>query len=157
MYCNRCGATLEQGQNFCSACGCAVGAVPMLPVESRLSGHMRLLAIFWFALSAFRLIPGLFLIVMFGAARGFFPPDLPFFVPPMLQTLGYLITVGAVLGLVAAWGLWERRPWARMLAIVLGCLSLLDMPFGTALGIYTLWVLLPARSEEEYRRLAREA
>jgi hypothetical protein len=29
------------------------------------------------------------------------------------------------------------------------------MPFGTALGIYTLWTLLPAKSEEEYRRLAR--
>ena len=51
----------------------------------------------------------------------------------------------------------ERQPWARTLAIVLGCFSLLDMPFGTALGIYTLWVLLPARSEEEYRRIAQAA
>jgi hypothetical protein len=42
-----------------------------------------------------------------------------------------------------------------MLAIVLACFSLLDMPFGTALGIYTLVVLLPAGSEEEYRRMAR--
>jgi len=45
--------------------------------------------------------------------------------------------------------------WARMLAIVFGCFSLLDIPLGTALGIYTLWVLLPARSEEEYRQMAR--
>ena len=44
-----------------------------------------------------------------------------------------------------------------MLAIVLGCFNLIDMPFGTALGIYSLWVLLPAQSEEEYRRIARAA
>jgi hypothetical protein len=31
------------------------------------------------------------------------------------------------------------------------------MPFGTALGIYTLSVLLPAGSEEEYRRISRAA
>jgi hypothetical protein len=44
-----------------------------------------------------------------------------------------------------------------MLAIVLGCFHLLNPPFGTALGIYTLWVLLPAASEQEYRQIARAA
>jgi len=51
-------------------------------------------------------------------------------------------------------GLLEREPWARTLALVLGFLSLFKVPVGTALGIYTLWVLLPAQSEQEYRRLA---
>ena len=60
-------------------------------------------------------------------------------------------------GIAAGWGLLQRQPWARMLAIVLGCISLFDMPFGTALGIYTLWVLLPAKSEEEYRQIAKAA
>ena len=64
---------------------------------------------------------------------------------------------GAVLGLIAGWGLLERQPWARTLSIVLACFSLLNAPFGTALGIYTLWALLPAKSEEEYNRLARVA
>ena len=41
-----------------------------------------------------------------------------------------------------------------MLALVLGFLALIDVPLGTALGVYTLWVLLPERSEEEFRRRA---
>ena len=41
--------------------------------------------------------------------------------------------------------------------IVLACFSLIKVPFGTALGIYTMWVLLPAASEEEYRQIARVA
>ena len=42
-----------------------------------------------------------------------------------------------------------------MLAIVLGCISLIHFPVGTALGVYTLWVLIPEGGEIEYLRLAR--
>jgi hypothetical protein len=41
--------------------------------------------------------------------------------------------------------------------MILGFISLFNIPFGTALGIYTLWVLLPAASDEEYRALSRAA
>jgi hypothetical protein len=63
----------------------------------------------------------------------------------------------AVTGFLVGFGLLERRPWARSLAIVLAVIALLHPLLGTALGIYTLWVLLPAESEEEYRRTARPA
>jgi hypothetical protein len=44
-----------------------------------------------------------------------------------------------------------------MLAIIFGAVSLIDIPFGTAIGIYTLWVLLPAESEQEYRSMTQTA
>ena len=54
------------------------------------------------------------------------------------------VIVGALaaLQLIAGYGLLQRRPWARILTIVLGVISLIRFPWGTALGIYTLWVLL---------------
>ncbi len=57
-------------------------------------------------------------------------------------------------GVLAGWGLLRREPWARPLAIVLGFLSLIHVLFGTALGIYTLVVLLPAEAQREYDSLA---
>jgi hypothetical protein len=36
----------------------------------------------------------------------------------------------------------RRRPWARLMALTLGSLDLVLLPFGTALGVYALWVLL---------------
>ena len=42
---------------------------------------------------------------------------------------------------IIGWGLYKLRPWARIAGIVLALLSLLVFPFGTALGIYGLWVL----------------
>jgi hypothetical protein len=154
MFCVRCGAAIQPGQSFCASCGRPTGSVPLMPVQSRLAGHMRLLAIFWFALSAFRLLPGIVLLTMFGPDGRFLPADVPGFVNGIIQIVGYLLIGGAAVGLIVGWGLLDRQPWARMLAIFLGCFSLLDMPFGTALGIYTLWVLLPAQSEEEFRQIS---
>jgi len=64
------------------------------------------------------------------------------------------VTVGAfvVLGSLAlVWGaahvgvgmpLGKRRPWSRHVAIALGGVDLLLLPYGTALGGYALWALL---------------
>ena len=41
----------------------------------------------------------------------------------------------------------QRRPWARLAAIVLGAGDLVLLPFGTALGIYALWTLLTERGK----------
>jgi hypothetical protein len=116
-----------------------------------------LLGILWVVISLFRLIPvgAMFLFGTIG-----FPP-IHFghmnIVRPMMFGFGGLLAVVALVGLLAGWGLLDRQPWARMLALILGFLALLDFPFGTALGIYTLWVLLPSDSEREYRQISQGA
>ncbi|HEX6384039.1 MAG TPA: hypothetical protein VF177_05155 [Anaerolineae bacterium] len=54
---------------------------------------------------------------------------------------GFLLLLSAP-GIVAGIGLLKRKSWARILALILGILNLLNFPFGTALGIYTIWVLM---------------
>jgi hypothetical protein len=51
-------------------------------------------------------------------------------------------------GLIGGIYLLKRRPWARILVLVLGFLNLIHIPIGTALGIYTIWVLLKNESAE---------
>jgi len=159
MFCDRCGSGINEGQAFCPSCGKAVGmAPPLMPSRGRIAGHVRLLGIFWLADGALHLFPGFFLLAFFGGhAFHSMIPDFPGFVRGIIQLIGLALVAGSVLALAAGWGLLDRQPWARTLAIVLGVLNLLNLPFGTALGIYTLWVLLPAESEDEYRRLARVA
>ena len=77
------------------------------------------------------------------------------FLHPFLSFIGIVIAIKAAAGFLAGWGLLQREPWARVLALVLACLALFHIPFGTALGIYTLWVLLPAQSEQEYEQQTR--
>jgi hypothetical protein len=156
MFCDRCGAQVPDQARFCQSCGKAFGgaaAMALGAARGRVARHVRILAILWLILSGFRLIPGLFLMSIFRAGR--YIPGVPFFVHGIASGIGLVFLAGAILGLAAGWGLLQRESWARMLAIVLGVLNLLDLPFGTVIGIYTLWVLVPQESEREYRELPR--
>jgi hypothetical protein len=55
--------------------------------------------------------------------------------------------------LVTGISLLRHASWARMLAIITAFLALIHPISGTILGIYTLWVLLPAASGQEYEQL----
>lgn len=156
MFCVRCGKQLRDNDTFCSSCGVSVSGVPLMPPRNRLAGHLRLLGILWLALSAFRILPGFFLLFVFH--RGFpHMGGVPFYIHGLMQTIGLLMIVGGVAGIAAGIGLLTRQSWARLLTILLGGVSLIDMPLGTALGIYTLWVLLPGASGQEYARMSRAA
>jgi len=155
MFCDGCGTQISGSATFCSRCGKALGTTPLMPRQGRIGGHVRLLGILWLALSALRLIPGFFLMALGGARL--FPPDVPPFVHAVLPAIGMIFLFLAGIGIAAGAGLLTQQPWARMLAIIFGAVSLIDIPFGTAIGVYTLWVLLPAESEQEYKTLSRAA
>ena len=53
-----------------------------------------------------------------------------------------ILSIFFVPGIVGGIGLLRHKQWVRYLVLILGILSLLNIPVGTALGIYTLWVLL---------------
>jgi hypothetical protein len=55
-----------------------------------------------------------------------------------------LVAALAIPGLIGGYGLLKHYSWARILMIVIAILQLIHFPFGTILGIYTLWVLLSA-------------
>jgi hypothetical protein len=62
--------------------------------------------------------------------------------------VGLLFAVLGVPGLLAGYGLLVKKPWARVLAIVVGIMSLVNFPIGTAIGLYPLCVLTqPAATE----------
>ena len=56
--------------------------------------------------------------------------------------LGTFLIVLSVPGLIAGIGLLRGQGWSRILALIIGALDLLDIPLGTALGVYCFWVLL---------------
>jgi hypothetical protein len=67
------------------------------------------------------------------------------------QALAITFGVGAVIalfillisapGIIGGIGLLKGKSWSRILVIILACLNLLNIPFGTALGVYSLWAL----------------
>jgi hypothetical protein len=155
MFCDSCGTNLTTNVNFCPSCGKPIRAAgTATTARGRIATHLRIVAILWIVLSMFHLLPALALLSVFHFAGDFFPTEVPFFVHGFVRVFGWIFMLYALVGLIAGWGLLQREHWARPLTILLAFFNLLSIPFGTALGIYTLWVLLPSESEQEYRQMA---
>lgn len=45
-------------------------------------------------------------------------------------------------GILAGMGLYKRKEWARILTIILSVIELFSFPFGTAIGIFSIWALI---------------
>ena len=167
MFCDGCGGPVQAGQAYCSKCGKQIVGVisAVQPFQGRVRRHIQLLSILWFAMGALNVVGGAVLVVVgntlfphlheMGA-----PSDVPTgFLTSIVSVIGILILAKSAFAFLAGWGLMQRDPWARVLALVLAFLSLFNIPFGTALGVYTLWVLMPAQAQQEYETLtaARKA
>jgi hypothetical protein len=89
-----------------------------------------------------------------------------FFVTPGLisgepKAIGVLLLFGTALGgviallsvphVICGYALLKRYPWGRMFAMIIGALSLIDIPFGMVLGIYTLWVMMQDEAAALFR------
>jgi uncharacterized membrane protein YozB (DUF420 family) len=64
-------------------------------------------------------------------------------------TLAVLALVWGGVHLLVGTVLRRRRQWSRHAALMLGTVDLLLLPYGTALGVYSLWSLL----REDAKRL----
>lgn len=171
MYCDGCGHQLNDNAQFCTACGkqLAPMAAPraVTPLYGRVNRHLRAVGILWIIYGVIRLCETFWI---FAVGRAFLPGfveqivsgidgwpsgfPLNRLISHSLEFVGFWVAIFAILELAVGLGLLDRRPWARILALVLAFLALLRFPFGTALGIYTLWVLLPSASEREYDHLS---
>lgn len=163
MFCDQCGTQLQPAQESCSRCGKPVlGTVAYR--RNRVQEHVRLVGILWMAYSALCVVGGIAIVVVantiFGGRfhpPGGPPPEVSVWLRPLLMCVGGLVLLKSAAGFIAGWGLLQREPWARVLALIVGFLSLFNVPVGTGLGIYTLWVLLPTQSDDEYQALAKAA
>jgi hypothetical protein len=162
MYCNNCGSPVGTDQVVCPRCGTSIiGARAAVTARTRVAGHVQLIAIFWFVIAVISgLIPMVVMLTLSGVIGGILRHEDPIariLAPGLFVFLALLFALHTIASFITGWGLYKLRPWGRTLALVMAFLALIHPPFGTALGIYTLVVLLPTAAGDEYRRMALEA
>ncbi len=109
--------------------------------------HLDALALLHVVWGIFGLLTGGALGVLAGGTANGLPPATAAASPERMAV--WILAIGALAlaaGGTAMWlvgrGLRRRWPIARLAALLLAVPDLLVVPFGTALGVYTFWVLL---------------
>ena len=117
--------------------------------------HIKMLGVLNIVWGAMGALGGLVVLLVFGSAFGIVGTAISHgpeaaIALPLIGLVGgaiaFFLLLLSVPSIVTGVGLLKLRSWSRILAIVVSALHLLSVPFGTALGIYGLWVLLSPES-----------
>jgi hypothetical protein len=117
--------------------------------------HVKVLGVLYIVLSGLGVCAALFMGLALGAASGIVgqaaSPEDAAVALPIIGVAGSALVIFILAlslpGLITGIGLLKFQSWARILGIVLSAINLINIPFGTALGIYGLWVLLSKDTE----------
>jgi hypothetical protein len=119
--------------------------------------HVRFAAILRIAYSGLGLLIAAVVFLVFGGLAmlaAVAEPSSAHESVPVLTAFGVciaaLVGILGLPGVIVGLGMLRFRPWARILGIVFAFFDLPAFPLGTALGIYSLWVLLNPQVAEMF-------
>ena len=136
-------------ENHCAQCGAPLsadaGTVQVNPMEK----HITLVAIINIVFGTIGILVGLFLFIVLifgGLVSG--DSEAMAITSIVGTTLCGFFLLLSIPELIGGIGLLKHRGWARILVLIIGILELINIPIGTAIGIYTIWVLLNEKTAQ---------
>ena len=115
--------------------------------------HVMILGWLYIVGHAIFVVIGAFLFMLLtGIGLAVNDPDARLVLPVVGTAVGSLLILLGLPGLLAGYGLLTARPWARILALVVAILNLVNVPIGTIIGIYACWVLLQQPTREYFEQ-----
>ena len=108
-----------------------------------MENQVKILGLLHIIAAGFNILIGLLMLAFLATIRQMLdlPADASFFAW-IFGLIPLFLIIVSLPGLLAGMGLMNFAPWSRVLALIVGAFHLPNVPIGTALGIYTFWVLL---------------
>ena len=106
--------------------------------------HIDVISVLWIVSGALGIIIGLFTFWLFFGIS--YIPDVDWEASQILRIVGVwaggIIAFFSIPEIIAGVGLIKRKEWGRILALVVSFFNLIWFPLGTALGVYSIIILL---------------
>lgn len=105
--------------------------------------HINVVAALQIGLSVFHLVIALLIFTILKLVIGLVDDQSGELVLSVIANfIAIIFIILSVPGLLAGFGLFNRREWARILTLVISAIEIFNFPFGTAIGIYSIWALV---------------
>jgi hypothetical protein len=65
--------------------------------------------------------------------------------------IGFFLIITSIPEIIGGIGLMKYQNWARILILIISFIDLINFPFGTAIGIYSIWVLIQNETIELFK------
>ncbi|HBL77258.1 MAG: hypothetical protein A2W90_15630 [Bacteroidetes bacterium GWF2_42_66] len=108
-----------------------------------MEGHLRTVASLHIALSILGFLLAIVLYSILSLIGNFVEDqNAEFILTIIANVLAIFLFILAIPGLIGGIGLLKYKEWARILILIVSALKLLSFPIGTAIGVYSIWVLV---------------
>jgi len=105
--------------------------------------HINIVAALQIGLSIFNLLIAFLIFTVLKLVGGFVDDaNATTVLSIVADVLAIVFIVVSVPGILAGMGLYKRKEWARILTLILSVIEIFSFPFGTAIGIYSIWALI---------------
>ncbi|MBV5312563.1 MAG: hypothetical protein JZU47_04660 [Prolixibacteraceae bacterium] len=105
--------------------------------------HINVVAALQIGLSIFNLLIAFLIFTVLKLVGGFVDDvNATTILSIVADVLAIVFIVVSVPGILAGMGLYKRKEWARILTLILSVIEIFSFPFGTAIGIYSIWALI---------------
>lgn len=105
--------------------------------------HINVVAALQIGLSIFNLLIAFLIFTILKLVGGFVEePNGATILSIIADILAIVFIILSVPGILAGMGLYKRKEWARILTLILSVIEIFSFPFGTAIGIYSIWALI---------------
>jgi hypothetical protein len=105
--------------------------------------HVNVVAALHIGLSIFGIVIALIIGVVLSLVGGFIEDPVANKILPIIATVAiWVVIIFSIPGIIAGIGLFKRKEWARILTLILSVIKLMNIPIGTAVGAYSIWVLV---------------
>jgi hypothetical protein len=105
--------------------------------------HVNVVAALHIGLSIFGIVIALIIGVVLGLVGSFVDDPVALKILPIIATVAiWIVILFSIPGIIAGIGLFKRKEWARILTLILSVIKLMNIPVGTAVGAYSIWVLV---------------
>ena len=140
--CLYCAEKIQDDVKICKYCGKQINT-------RNADNHVKFLSVLFFAYGSIKCIIGIIIMAVLSMAGELSGNEDAIRITSIIgDSIGSILIFLSIPNIIGGIGLYKRQKWGRILALILCFLSLISIPFGTALGIYGIWVLLNEESKE---------
>lgn len=117
--------------------------------------HINIVAALQIGFSVLGIILGIFLFTLFFLLGEFIEEaEAQIVIAIIAKVMLIFIIILSIPGIIAGIGLLKRKEWARILTLVISVLNLINVPVGTAVGVYSIWTLVQPEVISEFKQTA---
>jgi hypothetical protein len=120
--------------------------------------HINIVASLHIGLSILGILTGIFVFTILHFVGDIAQDEQAQFILSIVsRALAGFIFFMSIPGLVAGIGLFKRKEWARILALIISVISLLNFPLGTAVGVYSIWALVNPEVVDQFKQTTSDS